>query len=344
LLLVSFFFIQLFSVDIETSILETQRSLHVNDVSHSKEFKKLTTSHVNFGFDSKKTIWLKIELKNVSDKNINKVIVIDNPLLEKVFFYDNLVHKSGMLYMSSNRKEVFPSYSVELHKNEQKTIYVEIQNKTTTLQFGLKVLSKESFEKEDQLKQFSIMLFIGLLSSFIVYSLFLYIYTKDSSYYLYSFYLLTLMFQQLTYIGFLPLYAPSRFVYIDNLIVVPKVSLMIIAAALFAKKFLKMKQFPRLNRLYKILILTVLIQMPIFGTQFLYVPEVTVFLGLVFIVFNTYSGVYVYNHGNKQARFFLVGWAFLLVGYTMMIFDALGFITSTPIFWLREIQCTSWYK
>jgi two-component sensor histidine kinase len=83
--------------------------------------------------------------------------------------------------------------------------------------------------------------------------------------------------------------------------------------------------------------------MPIFGTQFLYVPEVTVFLGLVFIVFNTYSGIYVYNHGNKQARFFLVGWAFLLVGYTMMIFDALGFISIMNrfpelILWITVIE------
>ncbi len=332
------------SNEISTSILVTEQNLHVEDLIKSKNFKNLETNHVNLGFDSKQVIWLKINIKNLLNQKMEKIVVIDNPLLEKVFFFDNgLVHKSGMLYVSSNRKEIFPSYSLTLHKKEVKTIFVQIQNKTTTLQFGIEVLNKQAFEKRDKIKQFSIVLFIGLLSAFIFYSLFLFIYTKDSSYYLYSFYLLTLMFQQLTYIGFLPLYAPSWFVYIDNLIVVPKVSLMIVAAALFAKNFLKMRQFVLLDKIYKIFIVVIIIQIPIFGTQYFYVPEITVIIGFLFIIFNTYSAIYVYRQGNRQARFFLVGWVFLFIGYILMIFDALGLISIMNMFpelilWITVIE------
>jgi len=329
------------------SMLLTSATTTIENIKESHTFKKLKKNHQNFGFKANTAVWLKIELENFSNKKIKKYVVIDNPLLEKVFFFDSLnnfkPYKSGMLYVSKDREEIFPSYAVEISPNEKKLVYIQIQNSTTTLQFGFDLKDEESFKSENKVKEFSIILFIGLISSFIIYSIFLYIYTLDRSYYLYSFYLITLMYQQLTYIGFLPLYAPSYFVNFDNLIVVPKVSLMIVAAALFAKSFLKMEQFPKLNRLYKGFIVVTILQIPIFGTQLFYVPEITVFLGFMFIVFNTYSGIYVYTHGNRQARLFLVGWVFLFIGYLLMIFDSLGIISTMNrfpelILWITVVE------
>lgn len=318
-------------MSITTTILTTSYNSTIHDVKKSNEFVELKTNHINLGFDFQKTIWLKIKLQNESDKSLKKYIVIDNPLLEKVFFFDSKTnikpYKTGMLYVSNQREEIFPSYNLSLQPQELRIIYVQIQNKTTTLQFGIKFQDEKTFKNADKIKQFSILIFIGLLSAFVIYSIFLYVYTKDSSYYLYSFYLVVLMFQQLTYIGFLPLYAPSSFVQIDNLIVVPKVSMIVVSAALFAKNFLKIEQFPKINKIYKAFIVIIILQMPIFGTMLLYVPEVSLFIGFLFIVFNTYCGFYVYFHGNRQARFFIVGWLFLFFGYILTIFDAFGLLS-----------------
>jgi len=332
---------------VTSSMLVTSESLHVKELIESDGFKDFNKHHINFGFDAKKTIWLKIKLTNFLNKTVDKYLVINNPLLEEVYFFDPIngfkVYKSGLLHVKENRQEIFPSHQITIAPHEIKLIYVKVKNTTTTLQFGLEVLDEKEFKSNDKIKQFSIMLFIGLLSSFVIYSVMLFFYTGDKSYYLYAFYLLTLMFQQLTYIGFLPLYAPSWFVYLDNLIVVPKVSIMIVVAALFAKNFLKMEEFTTLNKVYTVFIGVVLIQILIFGTQFFYVPEITVVLGLLFIIFNTYSGLYVYKHGNRQARFFLVGWMLLFIGYLLMIFDALGFISTMDrfpelILWITVIE------
>jgi hypothetical protein len=334
-------------MNISSTILIITHNISLEEVKKSDEFEVFKANHINLGFDAKKSIWLKIKLENLSNKNMKRYLVIDNPLLENVFFFDDKndfkVHKSGMLHVANDRQEIFPSYAILIKPNEKRLVYIQIQNSTTTLQFGFHLKDKKTFKSENKAKEFSIVLFIGLLSAFVVYSLFLYMYTKDKSYYLYSFYLIALMFQQLTYIGFLPLYTPASFVYIDNLMVVPKVSLMIITGILFAKEFLKMEEFPRLNRIYKIIIIIVIIQMPIFGTKLLYIPEVTVFIGLLFIIFNTFSGVYVYLSGNRQARFFIVGWVFLFIGYLLMIFDALGLLSimhNFPelILWITVIE------
>jgi two-component sensor histidine kinase len=177
------------------------------------------------------------------------------------------------------------------------------------------------------MSQYTITIFLGIILAFLMYALLLFVYTKDRSYLFYTLYLSTLLFQQMTYVGFLPLHAPLWFTAVDDLIVVPKVAMMIIAAAWFAQSFLKTQQYKRVHRTYNLIVLFLFIQMPLVGTPWFYLPELTVLTGLAFIIFNTCVGLYVYRQGNKQARFFIAGWAVLIIAYLLMIFDAMGVIS-----------------
>ncbi|MFK5880658.1 MAG: 7TM diverse intracellular signaling domain-containing protein [Sulfurospirillum sp.] len=336
------FFTSLYSIDIKNDtkdggILSSAQTLvcactkNIASIRKSKEFKKQDSEHINLGFSPKLTVWVKLKFHNKERQELTRVIRVDNPLLEDVVFYSSqdayLPHAKGLLHIKDTQKYLYPTYLLKLKPKETIEIYIKIKNKTTGLQFGLDLLKKNNLDKSDRREQFFIIFFIGILSAFLIYSLVLYIYTKDKSYFLYSAYLFFLIFQQLTFIGFMPLYTPKEFTYIDNLMVVPKVAFMIIAAALFAKKFLRIKKFTSLNKIYNYFILFLILQMPLFGTQWFYLPEVTVLTGFLFVIFNTYCGFYVYFHGNKQARFFIVGWIFLIVGYLIMIFDSLGLIS-----------------
>ncbi len=296
----------------------------------NKPFKRVDKKVLNFGFDPDIEVWVKINLKNTSNVTIQKILYLSNPLLEKVSFYiDNGKQKitKGLLSDHADRV-IMPSILLKIPPNKKIDIYVHIINKTTTMEFGIWLKSKKIFLEQDRFEQNFILFFLGLLTAFIVYSLFLYLYTKNISYALYAFYLLMLIFQQLTYIGFLPLYVPLEFIKIDNLIVVPKVALVIIAAALFAKKFLQTYKFAFINKIYNIFIYFILILVPLVGTPYYYKPALLVIIGFLFVIFNTFAGIYIYIQGNKQARFFIIGWIFLIIGYTFMIFDSLGIISA----------------
>ncbi len=295
----------------------------------NKPFKKIDKKVLNFGFAPDIEVWVKIDLKNVSDKTIQKILYLSNPLLEKISFYIDRGRKKMVkgLLSDHNDKVIMPSILLKIPPGKKIDIYIHITNKTTTVEFGIWLKSKKLFLKQDRFEQNFILFFLGLLTAFIVYSLFLYLYTKNISYALYAFYLLMLIFQQLTYIGFLPLYVPLGFTKIDDMIVVPKVAFVIIAAALFAKSFLKTYKFAHINKIYNIFIYSVFALIPLVGTPYFYKPEILVIFGFLFVIFNTFAGVYIYIHGNKQARFFIVGWIFLIIGYIFMIFDALGIIS-----------------
>lgn len=67
--------------------------------------------------------------------------------------------------------------------------------------------------------------------------------------------------------------------------------------------------------------------MPIFGTSLFYYPEVGIITALFFVLFNMFGGVYTYLIGYKQARLFVIGRGFLVVGFVLMILDGLGLIS-----------------
>ena len=272
----------------------------------------------------------------------NRIIELDNPLLEELIFYypNNNFLKSGMLNINENRDEINPSFIINIDSNSKKTYYMKIINNTTALQFSINIINEKEFIKKDKKKQFHIILFVGMILAFLVYALALYLYTKDFSYLFYALYIITLLFQQLTYVGFLPLYMPKEFTHVDNLIVVPKVGLLIITGVLFARSFLKTSLYIKIDRVYKIIIYAVILQILVLSSPFFYYPEITVLTGLLFIVYNYYAAIYVYRNGNKQARFFILGWSFLLVGYFVSIIDALGIYSIMYHFPSLVLICT----
>lgn len=311
----------------EIQIYTTTKKLNLEELKSSK-FTLLSKEHINFGFNSNIQVWLRVNLKNLENKPKKIVLEINNPLLEHIsLYYDNKIDTNGMLHVNKSEKSINPSFTLTLKSNETKTYYLNIKNSTTALQFSILLSDLEIFKNYNLLKQFLIVFFIGVILAFIIYSFSLFIYTKEKSYLYYCMYIFTLLFQQLTYIGFLPLYAPQWFTNIDNLIVIPKVGIMIITAAIFARSFLKTVNYPKIDKIYKFVIYFILLQILFLSTPVFYFPEVTILTGLFFIFFNLYSSIYIYNKGNKQARFFIVGWSFLSVGYFLSIIDALGIIS-----------------
>ncbi len=309
-----------------------------------QKFAPLPNGHFNFSFNADLTVWLKVTLRNGSDTAVEKLLAIDNPLLETVTFYDSRGHPTQAGLMERSRSiYLHPVFNVHLTPQGVTTCYIEVRSSTTMLSGGVTLHDETSYMLRDREQQMNIVLFAGLLAGLLIYALLLYLYTRDRSYLLYALYLATLLFHQLTYIGFLPLYAPAWFSAIDNNIVVPKIAAMIMTAALFAQDFLKSREIPFIYKGYRAFIIILLVQIPLFGTPWFYYPEITILTGLFFIVFNLGAGLYMYSRGNKQARFFIVGWVVLIVGFFLLIIDALGLITimyhfPNLILWLTVLE------
>jgi len=285
-----------------------------------------TFNRINIGFAHGKSIWIRFDINNPDAIAQRTILYLDNPILEHITLYQNghIIGKSGMLHVNKQQHNLYPAFHITAPPKSSQTYYLHVQNTTTALQFALLLSSPEHFNTNNWNHQFAIILYLGMIIAFVLYAIALSLYTQERSYLYYIFYIATLLFQQLTYLGFLPLYMPVSFSAVDNLLVVPKVAAMIIAAALFARVFLKTSSFTWVDNIYKSVIAVSFLLIPLTGFQAFYYPEAIILVGLFFIFFNLFSAIFVYKRGHKQARFFILGWSFLIIGYLLAIVDALG--------------------
>ena len=313
---------------LESEIYIDKENLDFNQIQKKAEFTQSNQVHINLGFVKKTKLWIKLDFYNNEQFSVSKVLEIRNPLLERVVLYDNFKKVSkGMLYDDKLKHSINTIFKVSLEPKEFKSCYLEVSNSTTALRLAIYLQDQEYFFKAEMTQQALVFLFFGILLMLYVYMTILFVYTREKSYIYYSFYLFALIAQQATYLGVSQIFLPSWLLYYDNLGVVFKVNMLYITAAIFAKSFLQTKEYSKIDKLYNFIIVVALIEIPLFGFPSFYYPQVAILTGFVFVMFNMFVGVFVYRNGYKQARFFVIGWSLLFVGFSLMILDGLGIIS-----------------
>ncbi len=322
-----------FTKDSETILPKSElyidkKGLDFEQIRDSKLFHKNDTQHINLGFVKDTTLWIKLTFYNDRNSSLEKMLVIRNPLLESVILYDgDSIIKKGMLHIDSSHKHIYDAFKLTLNANETKTYYLKVQNSTTALRLGIYLEDQMIYVHEDHNQQLIIFIFFTIVIVLFIYNFLLFIYSGEKSYLYYCIYLLTLIYQQATYLGVTQIFMPQWFLYYDNIGVVFKVNIIYVAASFFAQSFLVSKKYPLIHKIYNIFIVVAIVEMPLLGTPWFYYPEIAVLTAFSFVIFNMIAGTYIYMQGCKQARFFVIGWMFLAIGYTLMILDALGIIT-----------------
>jgi len=305
-----------------------KEGLEFSQIKDSSLFKSNDREHINLGFVKNTTLWIKLKLYNSTNKTVSKILEVRNPLLEDVVLYDKDTYtEKGSSHIQSPKTTINTIFHLSLQANESRVYYLEVKNSTTALRLELALKDEVEFLADEHAQQILIYIFFTIVVILLIYNISLLFYTKENLYGYYCLYLVAIIFQQSTYLGITQMYMPQWFIDYDNLSVLFKVNLMYITAALFAKSFLQTKRHPLLNKIYNIFIVISLVEIPIFGMPFFYYPEVGIVTALLFVLFNMYAGFYIYRQGCKQARLFVIGWSFLVVGFILMIIDGLGLIS-----------------
>lgn len=297
------------------------------------DFIQIQTNDLNFGIIKNKKLTIKCEVYNQTNNTITKVLELKNPLLQQVQFYqdDKLLKITGLLY-KKNDFNINSHISITLKANSTSTISIIVHNDTTALRGQLLLKKQNEFLKDDYTQQIFIYVFLGIIIALMLYNTLLYFYTKDKAYIFYALYVLSLIYQQLTYLGITPILFSKNFTIFDDSIVLFKVNIMFIFASMFAISFLKTKRFKKIDFIYKLIIVIAVLEIFIFSSSNFYYPEVGILTGLIFVIFNIFSASYIYLAGYKEARLFVFSWSILVIGFIMMILDGIGVISIMPEF------------
>ena len=287
---------------------------------------------VNLAFNDKAVVWIKLDLNNPTNKIIECVLEVENPMLSKVVLHDNGTKKmAGTSYIDQDQDHLNAAFFLTFKPNEKRTVWLSVENRLTTLQFELFVKSPKVFYHDNLIKQTLMALLIGGVLVLLVLSLMMAAYTQNSSYLYYAFYLATLIYRQVIYSGLLQLHVSQSVVNFNDAMNMPMAVVVMVAASGYAMNFLQTHRYHFIHNMYKFFIVVAILQLPFLLPFSLYMPELIVLTGLMFILFSTYSGYYIYNQGDKQARFFIAGWMVLIPFYLLLILDSLGIYTTSNL-------------
>lgn len=278
-------------------------------------------------------VWIKFNLQNSTNKNIDKILRIDNLSTERVDLYKvknkKLISQktTGIYHLKEFDGTIALSLPISINANSIESYYLNVKNEKLSLWFKPQLYEPKEFYKEDTLKQIMWALFFGGIFSLIIYNIFLFIFTKDKIFLFYFLYLIATLMQSQFSINakfyLFPMDNPN-FVKNDFYFNVFYVNVLVsFTMTLFIRYFLNTKLYPKIDLSLKLLIFIIPIYFILQIFDIFTIPQVVLFQFFTPYYF-LWIGFYAFYKKNPQAKFFLLGWSFALLAWLSLFFQYMG--------------------
>ncbi len=303
------------------------------------EFKRSYKNSVGLGFVDMYSLWIKFRLKNTEDKTITKIIEYDNQETEDIYFYNGLsTTLDGMFHMHKSRYSINPIFKIKLGPHEERTYYIKAHSRISTLIAKLVIWNEHDFKFHDQKQKLYLFIFFSIIITLLLYNFMIYVFTKDKAYMYYVIYLFGIVIFQAMYLGVAQLYFFSNLMTVEiTKATFGYISILVVPIILFTREFLNTHNFPQIDKILGVYlyILPILVLLSYDNIVFnLNIIVVFIPLGITII----WSGFYALYKGEKQARFYIGGWTFVVVSLLLSVVKSMGLINLSNEFkYLNEI-------
>ena len=300
------------------------RSENIKTIKN-RDFRANTKKNLGFGYSPDFDIWIRFTLSNKTNHTIKKILEYSNPLTSYIDFFEEnrLKKRDGLLNLSQNRHSINPIFQIKLNPFETKTFYIKISSKITTLIIKLNLWNSKDFYHKEFKHQIILALFFGAMGIIIIYNIIIFLATKELSYLYYVLFFMGTAFHHLMYKGVASLYlfSPETMQFLINysstIVAIPTIFL-----ALFTQQILRLKQYPRLNRILFYLLGFYVVIIIIIHTMGLYHYRSKFFI--VILLFLFFVSCYALFKKNRQARFIIVGWIVFVSSGIFMYLSSAG--------------------
>lgn len=322
--------------------IDKTRSLTIEDIKNSNiKFEKNDKNILAYGYSPDLDVWIKITIKNNSNKPILKIIEYNNPLTTNIDFFDsnkNIHLKDGFLIDNLDKSTINPIFKIELDPNEENIYFIKATSNITTLIVDLKLWDENVFYKKEIKHQLILSLFFGAMFILGIYNLFIYVFTKDKSYLFYVLYIFGLILHHLVYVGFAKLYIFN----LETLKIIIELAALFVALPIyflgfFTKSFLQTIKYPKLNKILNIFLIII----PLSIIFFLLTEEYDKYrtnLLMLFLIFLMIVTIYASLNKNRQAYFILFAWFVFLSSGLLMTLSSMGIYNTLPFPYLIEVS------
>lgn len=292
--------------------------------------------------DRNASLWITFQL-NASDFNREEwVFVLTWSILEHAQVH-TINNRTGELWTSkpigidypvtqryfNSRQVVFPLPEVE---NDSFTVLLEIRS-SNLLTFPASVMTKSEFLKADIFDTLVIGAAIGSLFVMFLYNLSLFWALRDSSYFYYSLYIITVTFYALAAsgIGYVYLWDDNAWLKLKAFPIFSSISF--IAMILFVRDFLQLKQYNQSfmigNNIFMALWGVMLVISMIFEEA--WVISLLSLLAVLSCCFGIVIATFLTFKKNTDAKIFIFAWSIFIVSSTIFVSALYGLLPFNAI-------------
>jgi two-component sensor histidine kinase len=314
--------------------------LYVADVNMSAEelldqpalLQPYDKEFINIGYAFDKAVWVEFEIANDSDEVLEQTILEDSALVDLVELYwvndckVTKVEKSGIFHRLEFDYLIGFHFNVKVPAHTTQKFLLRVTSATSSTHFSLYQMEYEEFVAKDIKRQFVLMILFGAIGALMIYNLANYFITKDSLFILYALYLFGILWNQISMSSLIlyPIFWNEEilaFAYEhESKLGTLNMSLVILFMALFIRKFLDTKQYPKLDK-GLIAITAFGMVMGLYGLVDNSLLGIIVLISFSMVLYFYLVGVYAYFQKNRYALVFLMGWGVYLAG----LFTYLGY-------------------
>lgn len=297
-------------------------------------YSKISKIHRGY---TDETLWIKFTIMNKTMKNIQKVLVVDNHMLDKITLFTSTNHlfKSETVGVLNNRnfdEKILQFYfNIDLEPQESKSYYLQVSSISSAVYFSLQLIEKKQLLVNEIIHQIILGSFFSAITILVIYNLFIFFFTKEISYFYYSMYIFLTTWNHISYTSFGLYLLPVGFEKVDAYFTIYYLCLTVIFAILFSKEFINLKKYKVLNFLATLVIVISLFFILITSKSFypLGLVSFTLLLALTFILLVSY---YLFYKKEPNAKYFIIGWSIAIFGWLMLGNRQFGYWTLLDIY------------
>tara|TARA_R110002049_G_scaffold198806_3_gene368849 strand:- start:329 stop:2185 length:1857 start_codon:yes stop_codon:yes gene_type:complete len=307
--------------------IDSQHKLSIDDIlspSQHVEFSALSDHGSKFEFQQE-ALWFRVSVSNTNAYDIKQLLEFNFPLLNDLGIY--IVHKHSKRILArfdANNNQSFNSrlyqhsnfiFPVTLPAKSDLTFYFRVQS-DRHVSAEATLWQPNAFAEQDRLTYFLICLYLGLLLSLILYSLFLFSLIHDSHYIYYALFSSAMLWAVGSYQGiWFELFWPTL-PHWQTMSIPMSFAVSGLFAAFFARSFLQTKSdAPILDKAF--IFIAVAFAVTLASITFVSSTismQIIALCALIFTLIAFTGAIALWIRGNGLGRTYLICWLGFLVG------------------------------
>jgi two-component sensor histidine kinase len=307
-----------------------------DDIQKNTPFVKTGTDFISRGYTTDEAIWVRFNLKNNSDEPIERMIHIDNSMLDSITLYapDGTSANVGALNRPAFEGIIDFYLPITLQPHSNRTYHLRVLSNSCANYFHVYAETHDVLWQKNLKRSLILVAFLSLMLTLIIYNSFIYAFTRERVYLYYVLFMFMVSYNHFfSYTGMLLpifyfLHLSDAFIKwytaLDAYLGIYYMSMVEIFFILFFMELVQTKRFIYLHRIYLGFIALIVIMTFITAFGKYYLLDLIVEIGMPIFIISLGFIVYLVYKREENALYLLIGQGANAIGHIVFLLYNFG--------------------